>query len=501
MTMIHTGHPLMEEPLWRDEDLGKPIPDSPHAISVSLPLWKHVIGYEEGDASICDTMQLGYPRFVIHPCVNTLSKRCAERFAKDNEATLAFPSKRSAERCLAFVHNQCGVKGRCADFELNDIWAVMVPESASQAAHDYWQHSGDIISSRMAEATLQGKSDSGETSYTKLALQTRISQLAGVHASNVFLFPTGMAALSTVQRVLQRLTPEAKSIQLGFPYVDLMKLQEKIGAGYHFFPSNKDAESQEFRDLINHQKISGVFTDLPGNPLLGTASLPHLSALLRPRMIPLIVDDTVGTFYNVDAMPYADIVMSSLTKYFSGISDVMGGALIVNDKSPFYPMIRHIFQEECENLLWGEDAMLLAERSFDFETRMVQINRTAEDIADYLHGHSLVEQVYYPKFQNRGNYSAVMRDGGGFGGLMSILLKNAKTTAPVFYDHLRVSKGPSFGTNYTLACPYTLLAHYDELDSVESDGVSRYLIRLSIGLEDFDDLKGRLDRAFSHFFH
>lgn len=500
MTMIQAGHTLMEEPLWREKDLGKPIPDSLHAISVSLPLWKHVIGYEESDPAICEAMQLGYPRFVIHPCVKALFNHCAERFAQENEATLAFPSKRSAERCLEFVRNQCAVEGRCVDFHLNGIWVVLVPESASEAAHDYWQHSGEIISSRMAESTLQGKSASRDSAYAKLALQTRISQLAGVHASNVFLFPTGMAALAAVQRVLQRITPDTKSVQLGFPYVDLMKLQEKIGAGYHFFPSNNIGDSREFRDFITRHKISGVFTDLPGNPLLGTSSLPHLSSLLRPRMIPLIVDDTVGTFYNVDAMPYADIVMSSLTKYFSGISDVMGGVLIMNEQSSFYPEIRQMFQEECENSLWGEDAMLLAERSFDFETRMIQINRCAEDIADYLHEHPLVEQVYYPKFQNRGNYSAVMRDGGGYGGLMSILLKNPETNSPVFYDHLRVCKGPSFGTNYTLACPYTLLAHYDELDDVESNGVSRYLIRLSIGLEDFDDLKSRLDKAFSYLF-
>ena len=500
MTTIYTGHPLMEEPLWHEEDLGKPIPNSPHAVSVALPLWKHVVAYEEGDPRVCAAMQVGYPRFMIHPYVKDLFDFCAKRFAREGESTLAFPSKRSAERCLEFVKQQCSMEGRCVEFGLNGIWVLLVPELASKAAHDYWQHSGEIISSRMAESTLKGKSASLESVYSKLAIQTRISQLAGVHASNVFLFPTGMAALATVQRVLQRITPDAKSIQLGFPYVDLLKLQEKIGAGVHFFPSSDAGESLEFRDCINDNTISGVFTDLPGNPLLGTASLPHLSGLLRPRMIPLVVDDTVGTFYNVDAMPYADIVMSSLTKYFSGVSDVMGGSLIINDESPFYPHMRQVLQEECEDLIWGDDALLLAERSFDFETRMEYINRTAEAIADYLHAHPQVEQVYYPKFQNRGNYSAVMREGGGFGGLMSIQLKQAETTAPTFYDHLQVCKGPSLGTNYTLACPYTLLAHYDELDEVESNGVSRYLIRLSVGLEDIDDLIGRLDEAFSRAF-
>lgn len=493
-----TAHTLMQEPLWHADDLGKPIPDSPHAISMALPLWEHVVAYEEGDSATRDALQLGYPRFLIHPQVKALFDHCAQRFAKENEVALAFPSQRVAERCLAFVHEKCNVTGRCADLELNNIWVVLVPESAAETAHHYWQHSGEIICSRMAQATLQGEEASADSVYSKLALQTRISQLAGVHASNVFLFPNGMAALAAVHRVLRSIAPESKSIQLGFPYVDLMKLQEKMGAGYHFFPNSDAGDSPEFRALITEHAVSGVFTDLPGNPLLSTSSLPGLSALLRPRMIPLVVDDTVGTFYNVDAMPHADIVMSSLTKYFSGISDVMGGVLILNDESPLHPQLRRVLQEEFEDLLWGEEAQLLAERAFDFETRMEQINRCAESIADYLHEHPLVEQIYYPKFQNRGNYSAVMRDEGGYGGLMSILVKQPEINAPLFYDHLRVSKGPSLGTNYTLACPYTLLAHYDELDSVEANGVSRYLIRLSVGLEDFDDLKTRLDEAFSH---
>lgn len=500
MTTIDNSQNLFQNPLWRKQDLGKPIPDSPHAISVSLPTWDHVIGYEEGDSAVLDAMQLGYPRFVLHPAVQELFKQCTERFAKEDETALAFPSKRSAERCLAFIAEQNQAEGYCVDYELNGIWSVVVPNASAETAQHYWQHSGEIISSRMAESTLKGLTISTESAYSKLAIQTRISQLAGVHASNVFLFPSGMAALATIQRVLHRMTPDTKSVQLGFPYVDLMKLQEKIGAGYHFFPANNAGDSADFQDFIEQTKVSGVFTDLPGNPLLGSSSLPNLSALLRPKNIPLIVDDTVGSYYNVDAMPYADIVMSSLTKYFSGISDVMGGALIVNAKSPFFPHIRRILQEEFEDLLWGDDAMLMAERAFDFEVRMDQINRTAEDLADFLHTHPWVEKVYYPKFNNRGNYSSVIREGGGYGGLMSILLKNPERSAPLFYDHLRISKGPSLGTNYSLACPYTLLAHYDELEWVESHGMSRYLIRLSVGMEDFHDLKARLNEAFGHAF-
>ncbi len=81
---------------------------------------------------------------------------------------------------------------------------------------------------------------------------------------------------------------------------------------------------------------------------------------------------------------------------------------------------------------------------------------------------------------------------------MSVVVKDADRNAMAFYDHLRVCKGPSLGANYTLACPYTLLAHYDELDSVAAQGVSPYLVRVSVGLEDLTELKARFDEALSY---
>jgi cystathionine gamma-synthase len=488
---------LTESPICNPEDLGKPIPDSPHAVSVALPLWEHVIGYEENDPAIVDAMQLGYPRFKKNPFVQKMIDDVTDRFAKEGEVALVFPSEKVAHRCVEFIQSQVDVEGRVEEYGVNGIYVVVVQESAADALDAYWQHSGEIVSSRMAEATLAGKGESSGGNHAKLAIETRISELTGVSAFDVFLFPTGMAALAAIQRAIHRLTPNAKSVQLGFPYVDLMKLQEKIGTGYHFFPNNDASDSEEFKKYISEEPISGVFTDLPGNPLLGSASIPRLANLLRPKGIPLIVDETVGTYYNVDPFPYADIVMTSLTKYFCGVGDVMAGAVLLNPESDNYTKIRQYVQGEYEDLLWGEDAILLAERCKDFETRMARINKTAEKVADFLTNHPKVEIVHFPKYNNRGNYSSVIRERGGFGGMMSIVVKNAEKNAMPFYDNLRVCKGPSLGANYTLACPYTQLAHFDQLDYVESHGVSPYLVRVSVGLEDLSDLISRFEEALN----
>ena len=360
--------------------------------------------------------------------------------------------------------------------------------------HAFWQHAGEVVSSRLAQAILDEEPVPSATNERRL-VKERIATSTGAEVEDVYLFASGMAALAMAQRIFHLLTPGAKTIQLGVPYVDLMKLQEKIGAGCHFFADNCTDILSDWDSLLGGDPIAGVFTDLPGNPLLGTADVVRLYARLREKGIPLVIDDTIGTFFNVDALSHSDMVMSSLTKNFSGVSDLLAGCLVLNRTSPHYESITRILDTEYEDLLWGEDVMVLEERSRDFNERMVIFNRNAEAVADYLNNHELVDRIYYPTLVHRDHYDAVMKPGGGYGCLMSVLVKNAEIAAPAFYDALQVSKGPSLGTNYTLACPYTLLAHFEELDWAEENGMSRYLVRVSVGLEPIDELVQRFEDA------
>ncbi|MCH7989016.1 MAG: PLP-dependent transferase [Planctomycetes bacterium] len=170
---------------------------------------------------------------------------------------------------------------------------------------------------------------------------------------------------------------------------------------------------------------------------------------------------------------------------------------MLNKTSPFYAELYSGLKEQYEDLLWGDDAVVLEQNSHDFAERMPLINRNAEALSDFLKTHSQVAEVYYPKYQTPNEYNAFRKPNGGYGGLLSILLKDAAETAPKFYDALRVSKGPNLGTNYSLVCPFTILAHYNELEFAESCGVSRYLIRISVGLEDPDDIVQRFGKALA----
>jgi cystathionine gamma-synthase len=485
---------LQHHPLCQASDLGKPIPESPHAVSVALPLWDHVVGYEEGRPEIKEAMQLGYPRFMRHPIVAQLENFCLAKWGIHGETCLVAPSRKVALRCIAFVEGHSSGTGRIQPIGFQDLHAVFTPEEFKETLDAYWQHTGEVVSSRWAKAVLEEDDHTISGLEERAQIRKRISSHTGADTEDVYLFPTGMAALAMSQRILHAMTPGAKTIQLGVPYVDLMKLQEKFGSGFHFFSDNSTDILSDWDSLFGEEPIAGVFTDLPGNPLLGSADVTRLYRALKEKNVPLVIDETIGTFYNVDALSHADMVMSSLTKNFSGVSDLLAGSLVLNRTSPHYAPMKAFLDKEFEDLLWGEDARVLEERSRDFSERMEIINGNAAALAEYLNAHELVGQVYYPTLIHRDEYEAAMKPGGGYGCLMSVVLRDVEN-APAFYDALQVSKGPSLGTNYTLACPYTLLAHFDELEWAEEHGMSRYLVRISVGLEPIEELKQRFSDA------
>ncbi len=211
----------------------------------------------------------------------------------------------------------------------------------------------------------------------------------------------------------------------------------------------------------------------------------------------MLVDDTLGALVNVDVLPAADLVSCSLTKFFSGAGDVMAGSLVINSRRPGAGRLRDALAAEYEDLLDAEDAAVLERNSRDCVERVRRINRTAERLCDTLQRHPAVERIDYPKYRTPENYRACLRPQGRYGGLCSILLRNPESNAPAFFDALAIAKGPNLGTNFSLCCPYTILAHFNELDFVERCGISRYLLRVSVGLEDPDWLIARFLDALS----
>jgi len=486
---------LLTEPACRPEDLGLPLPDDPHAVSVAMPLWEHVVGYEENDPAVVSKFQCGYPRFFVHPKVAELNAKLGIEFGQNEEKAIVFPTMRAAERCLAYIRKKTGVEGRAVPWQ-GGMVAVLVGQAGWEPALKYWRFCGEIVSSRRAEAALnsqftacpgQGKS--------KPIIRERLAKFTGQNADDVYLFPSGIAAVFAVQRVVARLLPDRKTAQLEFPYVDALKVQEEFANGVTFLPNLEEGGVPAARKLLETEPPSAIFCEMPSNPQLRSVDMAGLKAVVEPEGIPLVVDDTIATSFNLNAFPYADLVTTSLTKYFSGLGNVLAGSVILNRDSQLYPELSRLMQEEFEDQLCENDADVLEANSRTYEERMPGINAGSEVVFDYLVDHPAVDKVWYPKNQTAELYERFRKPGAGYGGLLSLMLKNGSQTAPKFYDRVRVSKGPSLGTDFTLACPYMLLAHYPELDWSDSLGMDRNLIRFSFGLEPPEELIRRLEEA------
>jgi len=477
---------LLQHPVWQPHELGCPIPDSQHAVSVALPCWQDVVAYEEKAPETMRRIRTGYPRFVVHPLVQEMGRALG-----GDQPCLPFPSATTAELAAQFVRAS-GAPARLV--MQKGMCGVATDGEGLVSLRAFWQHTGLVVSSRQAEVWMAGAGEDADADAIRRALRRQLAALYDCAAEDVFLTPSGMASAFAALRAVQRRTPGCPTVQLGFPYVDTLKLQQKVGHGGHLL-HDLDRAEPDLLELLPERKFAACFCEVPGNPLLGLADLKRITPILRRWGLPLVADDTVATPLNVDLSGHADLIATSLTKFITGTGDAMGGALICNPRSPYYGQLRAMIEADHEKLLWGAEARVLEAQVRGFPDRMRQHNANGLLVAEKLRRHPAIERVWYPRWVNTEAYEAVRRPGGGWGALITCLPRQAESRAARVYDALEVCKGPSLGTVFSLACPFTYLAHYCELEWARSCGVSPYLIRLSVGLEAPDDLWRRIERA------
>ncbi|CVK86645.1 related to O-succinylhomoserine (thiol)-lyase [Fusarium mangiferae] len=328
------------------------------------------------------------------------------------------------------------------------------------------------------------------------AMTSNTRGMPNLEENDVYLYPAGMNAIFNAHRALLHAREPAQSINFGFPYVDTLKILQKFGPGCLFYghASAEDLDDLESR-LKNGERFLGLFCEFPGNPLLTCPDLTRIRKLADEYDFAVVVDETIGTFANINVLPVADVVVSSLTKIFSGDSNVMGGGLVLNPESKYYRTLKTTMNEIYEDNYWPEDVIFMERNSRDFESRVVRINANSDAICEVLRTHPLVKSIYYPKYNDsKPHYEKVRLPDGGYGGLLSVVFQQ-KEHAQAFFDALPLAKGPSLGTNFTLASPYVLLAHYQELEWAEQFGVDPYLVRVSVGLEETTELQDTFTSA------
>ena len=484
---------LSAKPAWRAKDLGLPLPDSAHACSVCLPTWDAVVGYEEGREKVLKRLRMGYPRFFRHPTVERLFNNAKAEVAGENEEVIVLPTRSSVQRAHRWVERMAKTALRITSY--HGLQALIVPAKAKAEADFYWRFSGEIVSSRQAQDFLDGNPRVGSKSHL---IARALTKFTGSTPENTFVLSSGMAAITSVLRALPGVVDGKKTLQIEFPYVDCLKVQEHFGHGVVYLNEASGESFDEALKRIRQGEFAGVFTEVPSNPLLRTVNLARVAQACAEGGTPLIVDDSASGPLNVDSLRFADVVTGSLTKWVSGEGDVMAGMAALRFDSPFADTLRDsLATDAAENApLYIGDAEVLLSNIKSYAKRMKTVNASGVELAAWLAGHSAVAQVWHPSLGDTRNYDAVMRKDGGYGGLLSFTLKAPKKT-PKVYDALRLSKGPSFGTPFTLVCPYVMLAHYSELDWAEACGVPSNLLRVSCGLEPISTVIAAFDEALS----
>ncbi|VBB81573.1 Putative cystathionine gamma-synthase [Podospora comata] len=438
------------------------------------------------------------------------------------------------------VDSDDGETGTC-------LWLAVVvgePKGAEVSkARRFWQHTGYGISSRRAVFWLDRASflnrgscreghelangiqqngfhldgDTCGGDSVDQAKQNISDQIAGLlsdgdmvlRKDDVLLYPGGMAAIS---ELIATRTDSGTSSgsgdskkpnvavfgQVPFLYVDTIKVLERVHNCQVTVYGYSYADTERFeRRLHNGEQFHAVFTEFTGNPLLQSPHLARLAFLRKSFSFVLAVDDTVGTAACLRILRYCDVVCTSLTKMFSGKCNVMGGSLGLNPHSTLYTSLReglHSRQQRQKDVWYWEDALVMAENCQGFEERIQVASENALAVVELVQESPVVKKVYYPSLGDTRRYDAYKRPGAGYGFLLSVTFKK-KEEAVAFYNGLNVAKGPSLGTNFTLCCAYTLLAHYNELDRAAEFGVEESLVRISVGVEERGWLLGRVNGA------
>ena len=399
-------------------------------------------------------------------------------------------------------------------------WAVFFPVDQTPKIGMFWINPGLGISTRQAEEALKHIDQLHEITDDTVApseategpiygsLRERIVEMLArarlepsrpkPTTSDVYLFQTGMASIF---RLHEYLTKEynQKSVVYGFPFHSTYHVYDDFGAGFEFFGLGDEADLKKLEEwLAEGNQIQALLCEFPSNPLAVTPDIARLRQLADLYHFFLVIDDTVGSFCNVDVTSAADAIVTSLTKSFSGYADVMGGSLVLNPSMPRYDELKSIIDRHYRNDLYLADAEVLLSNSDDYLSRSTVLNRNSLAVATYFHKlaqdpSSPVKKVYYPSFNaSCPLYESLMRPATdaftpGYGCLMSIEFKDVPTTI-AFHDALDVFKAPHLGGHCTLALPYVKGLFAKELDWAGKYDLRETMIRVAPGLEDEEDL-------------
>ena len=499
---VHTMNSL------RHYSLGEPCPASPHAVISSLPTMADVHAYEQHDTRVLKALESGYPRFVEHTFIKELICFYLNRAGLEGCGAVLIPGHRATQDLVNYIGD--GVSMRQVEDALFLVYFDKSDEKLSQLVRKFVQHTGCGISSRQAEdiAVAHGRRDAiFEEATINLGAQNKVeSNLAALIAcetKDLLVCACGMNAFYAGFRAVQEAQTakgRTKWLQLGWLYLDsgcvlkeFLSESEELECCYNAMDTDSLIEKIESCG----DALACVVVECPTNPLVQVSDLGRIAEAVRRCGGVLMVDPTIASIYNVDVLAHADILVTSLTKYAAYEADVMIGALAINPRSPHYGDLV-LRTSSYYQPAYGRDLARLAHEMDKAPQAVARMGANARLLADFLSGHAAVKKVHYAGDSD--HFAGVARSAGSGGAMITIELH--AEIAP-FFDALNVMKGPSFGAEFTLVCPFMYLAHYELVTADEgrnflrSIGIDPDLIRISVGTEPISEIIEVFEEALS----
>jgi len=329
---------------------------------------------------------------------------------------------------------------------------------------------------------------------TRDVLQAALASLE--NARYGFCFSTGMGAIDTLLKVLKPGDEVIATNDLyGGTYRIFTKVYEKFGIKFHFV----NMENPEtIQDLVN-ENTRMIWVETPTNPLLNIIDIKKVGKIAKKYNITLVVDNTFATPYNQTPLDLgATVVVHSVTKYLSGHSDVVMGAIVLNDEN-LANQIRFL-QNSCGATPGPQDCFLALRGLKTLHIRMKAHAKNAKKVAKFLKKHPKVERVYYPGFASHPNHEVAAKQMATYGGMISFTLKDdSVATAIRVMENLQIfALAESLGGVESLVGHPATMTHASiPKEEREKAGLKDSLIRLSVGIEDVTDLIADLEQALA----
>ena len=329
---------------------------------------------------------------------------------------------------------------------------------------------------------------------TRTALENALASIE--NGSYGLAFASGLAAIDAIIKLLSPGDEVISTNDLyGGSYRLFKQIFEKYGITFHFIGMH---HANKIEDYINaNTKL--IWVETPTNPMMSLIDIKAVAALTKQHNLLLAVDNTFATPYLQTPLDLgADIVMHSATKYLGGHSDAVVGALVVKDKDLADKL--YFIQNASGAVCGPMDSFLVLRGIKTLHVRMQRHCENGRAVAEYLANNPKIEKVYWPGFEDHPNHEVAKSQMTNFGGMISFVTKGGNYEDAVkLVEKLRVfTLAESLGGVESLAGHPASMTHASiPKEEREKSGVVDALIRLSVGIEDVDDLIADLEQAMA----